>query len=90
MNQEEYVNKFFEIAKKMGYEIETCKSGTCAGERQIDFGNKKLHAGHVRLLYPVAKDKGVDITNVDFEKIVPGRPCASAPFRKINSEIWSK
>ena len=82
---EEYVDKFFETAKSLGYEIETCQSGEFIGERQIDFGVKKLHAGHLRMLYPIVKEKGTNITDVDFERVIAGRPCAIPYFKKINN-----
>ena len=87
MNAEEYVNKFFKAAKNMGYEIETCQRGPYQGEKQIDFGNKKLHASHVKKLYPLVKKKGTNISYEDFEKIVPGRPCAVPYFNNINRKI---
>ena len=83
---EEYVDKFFETASNMGYEIESCQRGEFKGERQIDFGNKKLHAGHIRRVYPVVKRKST-ICYEEFEKIVPGRPCAVLIFNKINKKI---
>lgn len=90
MNVEEYVNTFFETAKRMGYEIETCQRGDFKGEKQIDFGTKKLHAGHLRMLYSVVKEKGPNVTDVDFESIVDGRPCAIPFFLKINKRLFSE
>jgi len=90
MNVEEYENKFFETAKRMGYEIEICKGGPFRGERQIDFGNKKLHAGHIRKLYPLVKESGSVITSGDFEKLIRGRPCAVPYFNEINKEIFKE
>lgn len=90
MNAEEYVNKFFETAKSLGYEIETCQSGQFRGEKQIDFGVKKLHASHLRKLYPLVKKKGDSLSSGDFKKIVSGRPCAIPFFKKINKIILEK
>ena len=90
MNVEEYENKFFETAKRMGYEIEICKGGPFRGERQIDFGNKKLHAGHIRKLYPLINESGPTISYDVFEKLVLGRPCAVHYFNEINSGIFKK
>ncbi len=89
MNVWEYEDKFFEIAKKMGFEIEICKAGKFKGERQLDFGNKKLHAGHIRKLYQIVKDKGPKISDRDLEKVAPGRPCAVPYFNMINKKVFS-
>lgn len=88
MNVWEYEDKFFETAKKIGLKIETCQAGKFKGERQLDFGNKKLHAGHIRKLFEIVK-KNKEISHNDFEKVVPGRPCAIPFFNKINNEIFS-
>jgi len=86
----EYEDKFFETAKRMGHKMETCKGGSFRGERQIDFGNKKLHAGHIRMLYPLVKEKGPTISYDDFEKLIPGRPCAVPYFNEINRKIFGE
>lgn len=88
MDVVEYENKFFEVAKAIGHEIEICKSGPFRDEKQIDFGNKKLHAGHIRVLYPLVIEKGYPISYEDFENKVPGRPCAVPFFNKINKKIF--
>ncbi len=86
MDIKDYEEKFFEIAEEKGHKIEICKRGQYTGEKQIDFGNKKLHAGHVRKLFSLAKDNEI-LSYEDFEKIVPGRPCAVPYFNNINREI---
>jgi len=82
----EYVKNFVNKAEELGYEIETVQRGKYKGEPQIVFPNKKLHAGHLRNLYPLAMKQ----TDADFEDIVPGRPCAVAPFNQINHFILSR
>ena len=50
MKDDEYLDMFFKTAKEMGYTIETCKRGKARGQLQINFGNKKLHANHIKKL----------------------------------------
>lgn len=87
MKVEDYVNIFFVTAKEMGYQIEMCKRGKARGQLQINFGNKKLHADHIRRLYDLIEEKGLSFSYKDFEKIVPGRPCVIKGFKEINESI---
>ncbi|NPE28790.1 hypothetical protein HNV12_12665 [Methanococcoides sp. SA1] len=87
MDENEYVNAFFETANEMGYEIETCMRGSAKGKRQIDFGNKKLHEEHIKALFPLVQNKGYEFTTEDFNTVVSGRPCAMKGFREINKRI---
>jgi len=89
LNAWEYEDKFFETAKKMGFNIEICQAGKFKVERQIAFENKKLHAGHIRKLYGIVKEKGPEISYGDLEKVAPGRPCAVPYFNIINKKIFS-
>ena len=90
MDVDEYEDKFFETAEEMGHKIEICKGGPSRGGRQIDFGNKKLHAGHVRKLYPLIRKKGLPISYEGFNELVPGRPCAVPYFNDINKRMFDK
>ncbi|MCD4822588.1 MAG: hypothetical protein K8R11_11105 [Methanococcoides sp.] len=87
MDSKEYVDTFFDIAKEMGYNIGRCKRGSARGQKQIDFGNKKLHEGHIRKLYPLIMEKGIEFSYDDFDELVPGRPCAVKGFKEINKKI---
>ena len=87
MNADEYVDKFFETAREMGYTLETCKRGKARGQLQINFGNKKLHADHIKILFNLIEEKGLAFSYEDFEIIVPGRPCVVKSFREINKSI---
>lgn len=87
MNDDEYVDMFFKKAKELGYTIERCEKGKACGQRQIDFGNKKLHAAHIKELHHLIEEKGLSFSYPDFEKIVPGRPCAVNRFKKINESF---
>jgi hypothetical protein len=73
-----FVNLTVEEAKKRGYLIE---EGTQNG-RQIDFGNKKLHEGHLRALYPSILQPEANISAL-IDRVAPGRPCTHKPMREI-------
>ena len=90
MKDDEYVDMFFKTAKEMGYTIETCKRGKGRGQLQINFGNKKLHANHIKKLHNLIDEKGISFSYNDFEEIVPGRPCAVKGFRKISQSMLHK
>lgn len=85
----EYTRRFFEIAEDLGYKIEPCQAGSSKGKKQVVFKHKKLHADHLRKLYPLVVSKGSEVPYEDFKRIVPGRPCAHKPFDKINRIIFA-
>ncbi|QLC50604.1 hypothetical protein HWN40_10375 [Methanolobus zinderi] len=87
INVNDFVNRFFETAEKLGYDVEVCKRGEARGKKQIDFGNKKLHELHLRKLYPMLIENGIDFSYDAFNDIVPGRPCAVKGFREISATI---
>ena len=76
---QEYVDAVVRVARDKGYAIEVSARN---GETQIDFGNKKLHAEHLRSLYPAILLDGADIRNL-IEKVASGRPCSHKPMREI-------
>ena len=80
---EEFQADVLRIAKTHGYKIEKLKD---TGIPQIDFGNKKLHGKHFRVLFPRVLADGVNINKL-IEEIAPGRPCSHLPFRKIVEQI---
>ena len=53
---------------------------------QIDFGNKKLHGNHFRMLFPHVLADNANIGML-IEIVAPGRPCSHVPFRKIVQQI---
>ena len=77
MTKDEFINAVIAEAQRQGYAIEDSRNG-----RQIDFGNKKLHEGHLGKLYPQILADGVDIAAL-IEDIAPGRPCSHKPMREI-------
>jgi hypothetical protein len=55
---------------------------------QVDFGHKKLHAGHLQAMFPEVLEDGASIAAI-IDKIAPGRPCTFRPMRAIIAEIKS-
>ncbi len=56
MTQDEFVDAIVATARAQGYSIENSRYG-----RQIDFGHKKLHEGHLRQLYPDILAEGAHV-----------------------------
>ncbi|MBY0407187.1 MAG: thiazole synthase [Rickettsiales bacterium] len=76
-----YIGNVVAIASRQGYVLEEGQNG-----RQINFGNKKLHEGHLRELYPGILKPGANIAKL-IEAVAPGRPCTHEPMRKIIQEL---
>ena len=85
-NKNDFIQEVLRIAKEKGYTIEIGKRNKL---EQIDFGNKKLHAGHLEQLFPEILQNNVNISEL-IEKVAPGRPCAHKPMREIISELHEK
>jgi len=81
MTQDEFIDAMVTTARGQGYSIENSRNG-----RQIDFGHKKLHEGHLRLLYPNVFAVGADIAPL-IEAVAPGRPCSHKPMREIVATV---
>ncbi len=79
ISPESFVDHVVRVAKQHGYRIE---SHARTGEIQIDFGNKKLHAGHLRAMLPGILAKTSQISAL-IDNVAPGRPCAHRPMREI-------
>jgi hypothetical protein len=77
-NVEMFINETLEEARKQGHVIE------CSGRNgmQINFGNKKLHEGHLRKLYPDILRPNAHIARL-IDVVAPGRPCTHKPMREI-------
>ncbi len=74
---DEFVSEVLKAAAERGFKVEDSRNG-----KQIDFGNKKLHEGHLRALYPAITVPGADIRAL-IERVAPGRPCTHRPMREI-------
>ena len=82
MNSTDFVRAVIEIARQHDYRIETNRDGLT----QIDFGNKKLHADHIRRMFPAILEDGANISDL-IEKVAAGRPCTHNPMREIIVEL---
>ncbi len=82
MDIQQFIDQVVTISRKKGFRIETNRDGLT----QIDFGNKKLHARHLREMFPEILEDGVTILTI-IEKVAPGRPCTFKPMKEIITEI---
>ena len=81
MNELLFIESVMRIAKSHNYVIEESKNGL-----QIDFGNKKLHEGHLRKIYPDILQANANIKEL-IDKVAPGRPCSHKPMREIIEDL---
>lgn len=79
ISKEDFVAEVVRAAHELGYKVE---SSARNGLPQIDFGNKKLHAGHLQSMYPAILEPGANIATL-VDHAAPGRPCAHRPMREI-------
>jgi hypothetical protein len=79
----DFVDDVLRVARHQGHRIETLRGSDIP---QIDFGIKKLHAHHIRALFPAVLADDADINSM-IKDVAPGRPCAHRPFREIVSQI---
>ena len=83
IGKEQFIAEAIRVAREHGYRIE---SNARTGQTQIDFGNKKLHAGHLGKLYPSALVPNANISSL-IERVAPGRPCSHKPMRAIIEQL---
>jgi hypothetical protein len=83
MDENEFIKEVIRIATSLDYKIEE-KFGTRLV--QIDFGNKKLHEGHLRAMFPKILQPGANVARL-IEDVAPGRPCAHLPMKKILARL---
>ncbi len=80
IEQMEWVDRVFEVAKAQGLTVRTNRNL----DRQIDFDNKSLTADHLRSLFQDINRKKCVYTREDMEVLLHGsRPCAVAPFFEL-------
>jgi len=79
LEKTKFVSEVIRVAREQGYKIET---NARHGLDQIDFGHKKLHAGHLEELYPAILEPSAHIPTL-INQVAPGRPCAHKPMREI-------
>ena len=78
----DHIDLFVRIARQQGFRIETSRNG----QVQIDFGHKKLHAGHLAQLFPEILRPGASIARL-IDRVAPGRPCTHRPTRQIIGQM---
>lgn len=83
ISKDEFIKEVIRIARERGYKIE---SNTRTGQEQIDFGNKKLHSGHLGDLYPAILSDYPNISS-QIDKVAPGRGCSHKPMREIIEQL---
>jgi len=84
MDENSFIDAVCSTAQSLGYTLEIARNG----RRQIDFGHKKLHEGHLRQLFPTILSENVHIPTL-INEIAPGRPCTHKPMRIILDDMSS-
>ena len=82
MTREQFIETVIDIAKKYGYPVRINRYN----QRQINFGHKQLHEGHLAKLYPDILRDDVNIGKL-IECVARGRPCTHRPMKKIIAYI---
>ena len=82
MTEKQFVDTVINLAKKYGYPVRMNRYN----QRQINFGHKQLHAGHLSKLYPRILKESANIGEL-IEIIAPGRPCTHKPMKEIITNI---
>lgn len=85
MTAQEFIELVIKIARGNGYPVETNRNG----QEQIDFGNKKIHSGHLEQLFPGILDQDVNVSSL-IDAVAPGRPCVHRPMREIIESIQQR
>jgi hypothetical protein len=83
ISKDEFIKEVIRIARERGYKIE---SSARTGQEQIDFGNKKLHSGHLGDLYPAILSDYANVSS-QIDKVAPGRGCSHKPMREIIEQL---
>jgi hypothetical protein len=79
IDQKQFVDEVLRMAREHGFTIQANKR---SGEAQIDFGDKRLRAGHIAALHPALLAPNADFAAL-IEKVAPGRQCSHQPMREI-------
>jgi len=85
METQQSIALIVETARRKGHRIATNRDGL----QQIDFGHKKLHAGHLRAMLPEILRDGASIAGI-IERVAPGRPCTHKPMKEIIREVRNR
>lgn len=84
MDLREFMDEVINLSRRRGHTIETNRNG----QRQVDFGHKKLHEGHLTMMFPRILDNEARVSTI-IEEVAPGRPCTHKPMREIIQAIRS-
>jgi hypothetical protein len=68
LSRDKFIEEVLRIAEEHGYGLEYNSRN---GRRQIDFGHKKLHVGHLEELYPDILETTAHIPSL-IEKVAEG------------------
>lgn len=60
MDEQRFIELVVQLSREMGFSAETNRNG----QIQIDFGHKKLHAGHLGRLFPGILEAGVKVPDL--------------------------
>lgn len=82
LNKKEFVDAVFSLARQEGYGVEHTRDRL----RQIDFGHKKLHEGHLERLYPEILNPEAHLPTL-INNVAPGRPCTHRPMKEIMKKM---
>lgn len=83
IDKDQFIEEVIRVARERGYKIE---SNVRTGQAQIDFGNKKLHTGHLGDLYPAILSTNPNVSSL-IDNVAPGRPCSHKPMREIIEQL---
>ncbi len=82
MNRQEFIYQVIRKARANGFKVETNRND----QEQIDFGNKKLHSGHLARLFPKILNRDANVAKL-IDEVAPGRPCTHKPMREIVAQL---
>jgi len=82
VNQQEFIDQVVRKARDNGFKVEANRND----QVQIDFGHKKLHAGHLAQLFPEILLKDANVAKL-IDEVAPGRPCSHKPMREIVEQL---
>ncbi len=80
-----FIEAIIRIAKQQGYEVKINRDGL----RQIDFGQKQLHEGHLKPLFLAILASDANVSSL-IESVAPGRSCAHRPMKEILAQLQSE
>lgn len=83
IDQAQFIEEVLRVARDRGYTIDANKR---SGEPQIDFGDKRLRAGHLAKLWPKILQPKTDIPAL-IESVAPGMRCTHEPMREIVEQL---